>query len=150
MEDDLLVAIDGSAHSSRIVDVGIEIAKGMSLKILLVHVLKDFLDEPEGLRAFEKAEEYRDAYADYVQEKGQQIVEEFTHKIEQSGVPFRSVTPTGNPAEKILEIARVDKVKMVVIGMKGRHGIGPITSLGSVARRVVENSPCPVVVVPSS
>ena len=150
MQDDLLVAIDGSVHSSQIVDVGIEIAKGMALKILLVHVMKDFLDEPEGLRAYEKAEEYRDAYADYIQEIGEQTVEKYTHKIEQAGVPFRSDTPTGNPVEEILEIARLENVRMIVLGMKGRHGLAHIVSLGSVARRVVENSPCPVVVVPAA
>ncbi len=122
----------------------------MNLKILLIHVMKDFLDEPEGLRAYEKAEEYRDAYADYVQEIGQQTIEEYSHRIEQAGVPFRSDTPSGNPAEEILEIATLEKVKMIVVGMKGSHGVAHILSLGSVARRVVENSPCPVVVVPSA
>jgi nucleotide-binding universal stress UspA family protein len=148
LEDDILVAIDGSKHSTAVIDVATEIAKGMSLKILLVHVLKTLVDEDEGLLTFEKAEEYKDAYADYVQQYGQQLIEEFSHKIEQGGVSFRSVTPSGNPAGEIIEIARLEKVKMLVIGMKGHHGIGRIISLGSVARRVVENSPCPVVVVP--
>ena len=148
MEGDLLVAFDGSKHSATIIDVALQIAKGMSLKILLVHVVKNLTEEDEGLATFEKAEEYKDAYADLVQQYGQQTVEEFGHKIERAGVPFRSATPSGNPAAEIIEIARLEKVKMLVIGMKGHHGIGRIISLGSVARRVIENSPCPVVVVP--
>ena len=131
-----------------VTDVATYIAKGMSLKILLVHVLKKLVDEDEGMLTFEKAEEYKDAYADYVEQYGQQLIEEFSHKIEQAGVPYRSISPSGNPAGEIIEIARLEKVKMLVIGMKGHHGIGRIISLGSVARRVVENSPCPVVVVP--
>ena len=143
-----MVAIDGSKHSSAVTGVAVEIAKGLSLKILLVHVLKNELEEPEGLATFERAEEYKDAYADFIQQYGQQVIEEFGHEVEKSGVPFRSVIPTGNPAGEIIEIARLERVKMLVIGMKGRHGIGRIISLGSVARRVVENSPSPVVVVP--
>ena len=148
MEDDILVAIDGSKFSINVIDVALDIAKGMSLKILLVHVLKNEPEETEGMVTFERADDYKDAYADYLQQYGEQIIEEFSHAIEKSGVPFRSIVPTGNPAGEIIEIAKLEKVKMLVIGMKGHHGIGRIVSLGSVARRVVENSPCPVVVVP--
>jgi nucleotide-binding universal stress UspA family protein len=150
MEDEILVAIDGSAHSAKIVDVASELAKGLSQKILLVYVLKTPLEEPEGLAAYEKAEDYRDAYADYLEEYGRQITEEFGHRIEKLGVQFRSITPSGNPASEIIEIARLEKVKMIVVGMKGHHGIVHIRSLGSVARRVIENSQSPVVVIPSN
>jgi nucleotide-binding universal stress UspA family protein len=53
----------------------------------------------------------------------------------------------GSPADQLLEIARAENAAFLVVGSRGR---GPIASrvLGSVSRRLVEEAPCPVVVVP--
>ncbi len=51
-------------------------------------------------------------------------------------------------ADEILNVANVEKVRMIVIGIKGLHGLAKIRSLGSVTRRVAENAECPVLVVP--
>jgi nucleotide-binding universal stress UspA family protein len=146
--DQILVAVDGSKHSFNIVDKGCELAKAFSYSILLVYVTKEHLEEPEGIVSYEKSEGYPDAFSDYLQQLGGQITDKLSEKIKQEGIPFRIDTPSGNVAEQILRAANLDKVKMIVIGVKGLHGLAKIRSLGSVTRRVVENSECPVLVVP--
>ena len=37
---------------------------------------------------------------------------------------------------------------MIVLGVKGLHGLARFRSMGSVARNVIENSPVPVLSVP--
>jgi nucleotide-binding universal stress UspA family protein len=49
----------------------------------------------------------------------------------------------GDVAEHILEIAREQKVDLIVMGTHGRHGLAHLL-LGSVAERVLRNGPCPV------
>jgi nucleotide-binding universal stress UspA family protein len=146
--DQILVAVDGSKQSFNIVDKGCEQAKAFSSSILLVYVMKEYVEEPEGIVAYEKSEGYADAFSDYLQQLGDQITGKLAEKIQQAGIPFRIVTPSGNVAEQILNVANVDKVKMIVIGVKGLHGLALIRSLGSVTRRVVESAECPVLVVP--
>jgi len=146
--DKILVAVDGSKHSFNVVDKGCEQAKALSSSILLVYVMKELVVEPEGIVSYEKSEGYPDAFSDYLQQLGDQITDKLAEKIKQAGISFRVVTPSGNVAEQILSVANLDKVKMIVIGVKGLHGLARIRSLGSVARRVVENAECPVLVVP--
>jgi len=148
--NEILVAVDGSKHSFKIVDVACEIAKSLSTGIVLVYVMHLQDQEPEGIRAFEKAEQYPDAYADYLQDLGEEVTSKLSDTITKAGVQVRSVTPSGNAAAEILDVAEVDKVKMIVVGVKGLHGLSRIRSLGSVARRVIENSSVPVLTVPSA
>ena len=146
--DQILVAVDGSKHSFDVVDKGCEQAKAFSSSILLVYVMKEFVDEPEGIVSYEKSEGYPDAFSDYLQQLGDQITGKLAEKIKQAGIPFRILTPSGNVADEILNVANVDKVRMIVMGIKGLHGLARLRSLGSVTRRVAENSDCPVLLVP--
>lgn len=147
---EILVAVDGSRHSFDVVDVACEIAKGLSAGILLVYSIQENEEEPEGVRAFEKAEQYSDAFADYLQELGEEVTSKLSDVIKKAGIPVRTITPTGNPAEEILSVAEVENPKLIVVGVKGQHGIARFRALGSVARNVVENSKIPVLCVPAA
>lgn len=50
----------------------------------------------------------------------------------------------GDPAEKILEYANENKVDLIVMRTERRKGISKYVSFGSVAKKVAEHSPCPV------
>ncbi len=53
---------------------------------------------------------------------------------------------TGDPAKEILKFIEKEKVDMVVMASRGRKGY----FFGSVAEKVVKNSPVPVVTIPVS
>jgi nucleotide-binding universal stress UspA family protein len=146
--NELLVAVDGSDHSAKVVDYASELAKSLTCDILLVSVVHLPSQEPEAIAAFEKAEGYPDAYADYLRRLGDDVTAKLSQRIEKSGVKCRSIVPTGNAASEIVWIAERESAKMIVIGLKGLHGLAKISSLGSIARRVIENSTKPIVVVP--
>ncbi len=149
MDNEILVAVDGSEHSTKVVSAATDLAKKTSSKILLVSVINPPPQEPEGIRAYEKVENFPDAYAEYLKAITDHLTEKLSKQIQSQSVQHRVVTPSGNPAKEILELADLDKVKSIVIGLKGQHhGIGLIGSLGSVSRRVIENSKVPVLVVP--
>jgi nucleotide-binding universal stress UspA family protein len=54
---------------------------------------------------------------------------------------------SGEPAETIVRTARDGKFDLIVMGTHGRSGL-PRVLLGSVAERVVQHAPCPVLTVP--
>ena len=50
----------------------------------------------------------------------------------------------GSPAKMVLEIAANEKIDLIIMGAHGRHGLER-TIFGSVADKIVQAAPCPVV-----
>ncbi|MFP3866645.1 MAG: universal stress protein [Desulfobacteraceae bacterium] len=53
---------------------------------------------------------------------------------------------TGKADERILEVARQEKVDMIIMGSHGRTGLER-TIFGSVAEKVIKNATCPVLTI---
>jgi nucleotide-binding universal stress UspA family protein len=147
--NDILVAVDGSEHSEKGVDLATDLAKQLGSTIRLLYVVKKLDEEPEGVKEFEHVENFHDAYAEYLQGLGDAVTSKLGERIKKSGVKFETLVEVGNPAEIIIDTAKAANVKYIVVGLKGLHGVGRLRSLGSTARRVIENAQCPVFVVPS-
>ncbi len=52
----------------------------------------------------------------------------------------------GSPAEKILELAKKEQIDLIVMGVHGRKGLDRAI-FGSVADKVMQSAPCPVLAV---
>ncbi|MGB8993297.1 MAG: universal stress protein [Desulfobaccales bacterium] len=52
----------------------------------------------------------------------------------------------GSPAEKILELAKKEKIDLIIMGVHGRKGLERAI-FGSVADKVVQSAPCPVMTI---
>ena len=59
---------------------------------------------------------------------------------------FHTHWATGNPAEEIVRLATKQKVHLIVMGTHGRGMLGQAI-MGSVAQRVVADSPTPVLLI---
>jgi len=55
---------------------------------------------------------------------------------------------TGDPATAIMSWAAAKQVQLIIIGTHGRHGVTRFL-MGSVAERVLRESPCAVLIVPA-
>ena len=55
----IVVAVDGSKHSEKVVDVACQFAKDLDSSIVLIYVLRKIPEEPEGVKAFEESEHYK-------------------------------------------------------------------------------------------
>lgn len=53
---------------------------------------------------------------------------------------------TGDPAAKIMELAKKEKIDLIIMGAHGRKGLERVFS-GSVAAAVVTSAPCPVLTI---
>lgn len=140
----ILVAVDGSKYSDRVVEYSCDLARKLSSSIILMYVSR-----------------YPDLVEDYIAIGGgnppplaehpvsiaEDVISRLGEKIKSEKIPYEVVIDSGNPAGKILEKSSEKKSDMIVVGLKGLHGVDQIRSLGSVARRILENARCPVVVV---
>ena len=126
----LIVTIDGSARSARILPVAARWAKGLELRIVVVTV------SPPG--ADESAEELQRAATASV------------GFFRSEGIDAAHESLIGaTAAETIIAFARQVPASLIAMGTHGRTGLGR-TALGSTTIKVVHGATCPVVVVRTS
>ncbi len=79
---------------------------------------------------------------------GREAVEEAVGRLEAAEVKASSRLVSAKPADAIMEVARDEGARMVVVGTVGE---GPITGavLGSVVLKLVQRCPVPMLVVPA-
>jgi nucleotide-binding universal stress UspA family protein len=143
--NEILVAVDESKFSEKTVRVACDFAKKLSAKIVLIYVSK-FPDLVSEYVAYGGKPPSRKALP-YV-EMAESVASKLAGEVENEGVPHEVILESGNPAEKIVTVAEFRKSDLIVVGLRGLHGIDRLRSLGTVSRRVLENSTVPVLVVP--
>ena len=146
----ILVAIDGSDHAWKALDLAIEIAKGREAQLIALHVL-DFEPLPDALREFARVEhipleEERARYHSSIG-FGDALAQRAARVARERGLT--AVTPRsaeGRPANTILEVARDEKVDMIVLGSRGLSEPKALF-LGSVSHKVANLAECTCVTV---
>jgi universal stress protein A len=68
-------------------------------------------------------------------------------RVRQAGIACESTTLVGRADQEIVERARATGANLIIMGTHGRSGIAHAL-LGSNAERVVQHTPCPVLIVP--
>jgi nucleotide-binding universal stress UspA family protein len=133
----ILVPIDFSASSYAAAEYASALAMGSGGELVFTHVAvptADFAaspDSPEG-RPYSLASQV---------DPGAPVLDHITPSL--PNVPYTHVLRHGDPAEQILDLARSERIDLIVIGTHGHTPLARIL-LGSVAESVVRNSPCPV------
>ena len=136
----ILVPTDGSDHSMRAAEYGMGIAKMLSAQVFVVYVIdKVVIDQ------ISKVTE-RDSVERELKEDGQRYVNYVLGLAAKEGVKASSLLAKGSPYEQIVHLARELNIDLIVMGTYGRKGAERVL-IGSVAERVIEYAPCPVLVV---
>ena len=120
----IVVAIDGSAHSSAALTEAIAIAKRCGSHLIALSAMRDETERQE-------AEHYANKAADLAQKEG---------------VSAEAVTPTGRSFNAIVETAGGRGVDLIVIGTYGKTGVKKLL-MGSSTEKVIGNAGCAVLVV---
>jgi nucleotide-binding universal stress UspA family protein len=95
------------------------------------HLTKKQLDDIKATLEEDRKRMFNEKYLNFIRDK----------------TKAKIVIETGDEAEKILEFVQKEKMDIIVIGTHGRTGIEHVF-LGSVAEKVVRQSPIPVFVIP--
>ena len=127
MFKNILLPIDQSREAFETANKAIQLAKSHESKIIMLSVI-----QPE--RAEMKDTELMASLLDKAQKQ-----------IEQEGIPCDVLKKKGKPAFVICDVADDLNVDLIVMGTRG---INLEEDKGSTAARVIQLSPCPVLVVP--
>jgi nucleotide-binding universal stress UspA family protein len=138
----ILLATDGSAASDHAGRLAVDLAKVHGARLTALYVVDPYPylgigeSNPLGFQA------YMSAALDHAAEAHRKVME----LCEQAGVAFQPrLAEDVTAASGILQSVRQTEADLVIVGSHGRTGIARLM-LGSVASKVVAESPVPVLV----
>jgi nucleotide-binding universal stress UspA family protein len=137
MFHNILVAVDGSAHSARAVQEGVDLARTMDGRLTLISV---------GTHPVVYPSPYLTVVPDADLEKAAQAVADDATAEVPDGVSVATLVRLGRPADEIVKRAREGQHDLIVMGARGRGGATSIL-LGSVSHAVLNQSPAAVLIV---
>jgi len=134
----IVYATDGSRHARRALDWVADIAPRRRARVVIVTAYEP-IPRDLGSPFQEELMSKRPAEA-------QALVQEAAQVLDRRGIPHEEEVLEGPAAEAILQVARVRRADLIVMGSRG---LGRIEAalLGSVSQRVVQEAPCPVLIV---
>jgi nucleotide-binding universal stress UspA family protein len=138
MFKNIVLAVDGSEYSHRAIEYAKSIAEHYEANLWLIHVFSHTTDLL-GYQDFEKLYAKRKSAGQAVLDDTQKILGSTTFKVHQELIE-------GSEAEAILTIAEKHQVDLIVMGTRGFGAVKGLL-VGSVSRKVIHLSICPVMVV---
>jgi len=137
----LLLAVDGSEFSMRAVDYLIKDARRYKEGVE-IHLL----NAQHALPGHAASHIARDQVQDYHQEEGLRELAEGRKRLDAAGVKYHFHVGVGDEAEVIAGYAQEKGCDQIVMGTRGRGAVSNLL-LGSVATKVINLSPVPVLLV---
>ncbi|MEA3338035.1 MAG: universal stress protein [Chloroflexota bacterium] len=140
--DEVLVTLDGSSYSERVLPYAKTLADAIDGEIILLTVPQ--VPEPEMYGAhYDAVKELRDI----AEVNAQRYLDSVAHNLRQDGANVRAIVTGSRPATTIVETAEAEGADLIMLATHGRGGMDRLV-VGSVADRVVHHTNCPVFLVP--
>lgn len=137
----LLVTLDGSEFAERVLPY-VKASVIFESVVLLISVPQ----VPEAEMYGAVVNEIREL-REHAETEAKEYLEGVSTKLQKAGVNTTVIVTGSRPAQTIVSVAQKEKVDVI---MMATHGRGSMDSLviGSVAERIVQNTSCPVFLVP--
>jgi nucleotide-binding universal stress UspA family protein len=148
----VLLAVEDSKASLRAADLFHELFDGHSPETtILLYVEKiegaSFMDEMLGEAELStlKKELEGTRYQEMLDNKAGRVLQYFRRQLEEKGTSgIQTVVREGHPAEEILQVAKEEDVRLIIVGARSRRAHGLL--MGSVGREVANRSDRPVLI----
>ena len=137
----ILVPLDFSRHADSVLEWAAHLAKEHGSRLLLLHAYH----LPVEFQQLEGAYLPQDFWAS-VKAEAEQNLRRYAEPLRAQGLTADVIVREGYPATVIEQEAVDQRVDLIVIGTRGLSGLKHLL-LGSIAERVVQKSPCPVLTV---
>ena len=136
----ILFATDFSPSSTPAYRYAVEWAKVFEAQLTLFHglSLQPGLDIDASI-----AQQYLDEQRKVAEEKLQELLTEAHKHVSRTGIEMR----TGLASAQICDVARECKADLIITGTHGWTGFNRVL-FGSIAERVIQRAPCPVLSIP--
>ena len=140
----ILVAIDLSNASQKVLDKAKTLAIALPAKVCLLHVIEgepDFLDdEPDLLSSSDQSQQEFSQEHKYLQKE--------VDGLRQSGIETKGLLSQGSVVDVILQKSKQLEIDIIIVGTHGHGGVHHMI-FGSVSEGVLRNTSCPVLVIPT-
>ncbi len=127
--DKILLATDGSKHSTKTIAETIELANKFNAEVTILYVIE--VNPQQGYDFFSA---YKSKEKE-LENTGNKILENTTQSFREQGITVNTRLEKGNPADIICEIAEKENFELVILGGRGLGKISGII-LGSVSNAV--------------
>ena len=135
----ILLAVDGSEHAEHAAKVAAEMARSMNSSELRIVVAYDpiplYFGEPNMQIAIDSR-----------LDEAQEILQKAVKLVGDSNTELHTELIEGDPAEAVIEVAKIRKSDVIVMGSRGLGRLAGLV-LGSTSQKVVSHAPCPVLIV---
>jgi nucleotide-binding universal stress UspA family protein len=134
----ILVAIDGSKFSAKVMEMAIEYARLLEAEIVFVHCHRKYprlLGQP-----------HRDQIISEIRDETEERMAPFLAQLKEADTPYSKRLLEEPAGETIAETAEIEKCQLIVMGSRGLSNLQGLI-IGSVANRVLHMATCPVMVV---
>jgi len=140
----ILVAIDLSSASQKILDKAKTLALALSAKVCLLHVVEydsDFPDDaPDSQDTSDQdPQEYPQEHKDLQKE---------VDALRKSGIDTKGLLSQGSIVDVILQKSKQLEIDIIIVGTHGHGGVHHMI-FGSVSEGVLRSTSCPVLVIPT-
>jgi universal stress protein A len=142
----LLVAIDFSEHSKKTIEYAMQLAAFTGASLRILHVCPIPGHPAACYHGLHFGNDLVKSLTEMANREANEKLSLVTEEILAKGLKAQSILRVGSPYEEIVSVAKAMRAELIVIGSHGNRGFGGLL-LGSTAERVLQYSPCAVLVV---
>ncbi len=136
----ILVAVDGSEHSLKAVRYACAMGPPLGAEVVLLHVVPMLVS----------ATPYHDTVSDQpfisLQKVGEDLLSRAKAIARDLSCEAIDLITHGDPAAKIIDVAKERSVDIIILGSRGVSGIKRLF-VGSISDKVARHAHCPVMIV---
>ena len=151
MYNTILVPHAGTPAGDLALKHAIHIAKSSSSKIIILHIIEDFPHLPVFTLHASQVTKIKREIVKVTKEMKTVMEKEMTKRTEtckKNGIDSHLKIVVGLPDEEILKIVKNQKIDLIVMAKRRKlKGIKSLLTLGSVSRKIVERTSCPVLMI---
>lgn len=141
----IIIAIDFSESTRRIVDAAIEVAKAFSAHLYIIHVAAP---NPDFVGYESDPQSERDAVAAHYHQEHRELGA-FSAEARQQGIAATALLVQGPTVEKLVQERERLQADLMVVGSHGRGAILQLV-IGSTSEGLIRKAGCPVMIIPCS
>ena len=135
----ILVPVDGSEYSARAAEYSVSCAEQYQSEVILLHCHKPII-------GYSLEPDYNEVKS-RILEKADRLLDKYKKLYDQKGIRHREIISDPPPAQAICQIAKEENIDTLIMGSRGKTDWEGLL-VGSVTHKVLQLSPCPVLVVP--
>ena len=147
MYEHILVAIDLSPRAYNALKDAIKLAHLFNSKITLINVHEEFLDKTEMIMSRVSVEKLQETFKD-ISIKAKDEIKHLIEDLDGKDINIDIILKEGRASRVIIDFSNKINPDLIIMGSNGKDSLSDYI-IGTTTSYVVDNSKCPVLVVPN-